>query len=176
MGNKNAKRGDRLAGFQGMIDGTKQFLSKYQSLAIGSEELTPAQMLAIFEELLTSGKSVVTATDAKTTAVKADRELRGKYADFINAFKRIVIGMYAKSPDTLGVFALKPPKKGTRTVQAKAAAAEKVVATRKARHTMGSQQKKDIKGVVAEPSAGSTASAGTGSTPAGNGNGSTTKP
>jgi hypothetical protein len=161
-----------MSALQHLMDGTKQFLGKFTSLPVGSEELTPAQIVAVFEELLASGKNVVTATDAKTTAVKADDDLRVKYAEFMISFKRIVVGMFAKSPDKLGVFGLKAPKKATVKVETKAVAIKKVEATRKARHTMGSKEKKQVKGVVTEPASGSTA--GTGST-AGNAAGATTK-
>jgi hypothetical protein len=64
------------------------------------------------------------------------------------AFKRIVQGMFAESPDTLADFGLKPLKVGARTVATKVDAIARAAATRKARHTMGSQQKKEVKGDV----------------------------
>jgi hypothetical protein len=61
------------------------------------------------------------------------------------------------APDTLAVFGLQPVKVGTTTVATKAAAAEKAVATRKARHTMGKVQKKDIHGTPPGASKGGAA-------------------
>ena len=50
-------------------------------------------------------------------------------------------------------FGFAPPKKAVRTVEEKAQAKVRAKATRAARHTMGSQQKKLIKGTVVVPTA-----------------------
>jgi hypothetical protein len=67
-------------------------------------------------------------------------------APVLKAFKRIVQGMFSESPDVLATFGLEPVKVGSTTIATKAAALDKTIATRKARHTMGPVQKKKIHG------------------------------
>jgi hypothetical protein len=61
-----------------------------------------------------------------------------------------LIGQYGTEANAvLNDFGMDPPKSpGAKTVQVKAAAAEKAQATRKARHTMGKRQKAGIHGTV----------------------------
>ena len=68
---------------------------------------------------------------------------------FLDAFVTFVKAAFGTSPDALADFGLQPKKaKAPATVTAKAAAAVKRAATRKARNTMGSQQRKLVKGDV----------------------------
>jgi hypothetical protein len=71
--------------------------------------------------------------------------LRSHMAAFV-AFVKVAFG---KSPDVLADFGLKPRKMKTPlTIEQKAAAAAKRKATRAARHTMGTSQKKKVKGTT----------------------------
>jgi hypothetical protein len=56
--------------------------------------------------------------------------------------------MFAESPDTLAEFGMTAPKKAERSAAVKAGAVAKNKATRVARHTMGKNQKKAVKGAV----------------------------
>jgi hypothetical protein len=146
-------RVQQLAADQKLIDGTKQFLTPLSSLPVGSQNVTPAQIVQVFEDRIATGKAAVAADDARKAAVKADRDERTKTAPFAHAFRRIVIGMFLQSPDTLGVFGLQVPKVGKKTAANKAAAAQKTTATKKARGPIGAKQRAKVKGTV--PTAGS---------------------
>ena len=68
---------------------------------------------------------------------------------FISALVKIVRGMFGNQPDVLADFGLQPTKAPTPlTVEQKAMAAAKRVATRTARGTKGSRKKLSIKGNV----------------------------
>ena len=140
------KRSDQLAADQAMIDGVTKFLMSIASLPVGSQVMTPAGIIQVFQDRITSGKAAIAAEAARVAAVKADKDERAKTSAFVRAFRRIVLGMFSESPDTLAVFKLKAPKAGKKTVQVKAEALAKGKATRSARHTMGSKQKKGVKG------------------------------
>jgi hypothetical protein len=141
-------RVQQLAAEQKLIDGTKQFLSQLSTLPVGSQNVTPAQIVQVFEDRIATGKATVAAEDARRAAVKADRDQRTKTAPFTHAFKRIVIGMFLQSPDTLGVFGLQAPRVGKKTVVAKAAAVDKTAATKKARGPIGVKQRAKVKAPV----------------------------
>ena len=97
-------------------------------------------------------------------AVQAQRDSHKKVDPVLRALKRQVL---AQSGDTqsagakLAAFGWSPPTVTAKTAATKAAAAEKGKATRAARHTMGKNQKKDVKGdvqvaIVVTPDGGST--------------------
>lgn len=144
---------------QKLVAGIQQFLMNLATMTVGSRQLTPAELAAIFQDRVASSQAVQTATASRAAAIKADRDKRAQTASLEKALKRLVQGMFSESPDTLAVFGLQPVKVGTKTVATKAAAVEKTLATRKARHTMGKRQKEEITGETA--SAGADATAGT---------------
>jgi hypothetical protein len=70
-------------------------------------------------------------------------------SSFESAYIAYLKAAYKGSPDVLADFGIQPPKaRAPVTIEAKAAAAAKRASTRAARHTMGSQQKKAVKGDV----------------------------
>jgi hypothetical protein len=70
-----------------------------------------------------------------------------------------VLLTYGSNPAVLSEFGLEARKKpGPRTVADKQAAVDQMLATRAARHVMGSRQRKQIKGVVASASSGAVVS------------------
>jgi hypothetical protein len=141
-------RVQQLAAEQKLIDGTKQYLSQTSSLTVGSRNVTPADIVQVFEGRIAKGKAAVAAADARAAAVKADRDERKNSATFVNAYKRIIIGMFLQSPDTLGVFGLKAPKVGKKSAAEKAATVVKVKATRTARGPLGSKNRAKVKGTT----------------------------
>jgi len=157
-------RVQQLAAEQRLIDGTNQFLSHQPSLPVGSQTMTPTEIVQVFQDRIATGKAAIAADDARKAAVKADRDERAKTAPFVHAFKRIVIGMFLQSPDTLGVFGLQAPKIGKKTAANKAAAVVKVAATKKARGPIGRKQRAAVKAPA--PTAGSPQAASAAPTPA----------
>ena len=116
---------------------------------------TPAGLTTSLQTLAT----LYTDVDSAEASYKAKLALANAQAGVLltllsatTAFVRATVGNAA---DVLHDFGLVPKKPMTpRTAAQLAAAAVKSLATRAARHTMGSKQKKDVKGVV--PSAIST--------------------
>ena len=162
-------RVQQLAAEQRLIDGTNQFLSHQPSLPVGSQTMTPTEIVQVFQDRIATGKAAIAADDARKAAVKADRDGRAKTAPFVHAFKRIVIGMFLQSPDTLGVFGLQAPKIGKKTAANKAAAVVKVAATKKARGPIGTKQRAAVKApapTAASPQPASAAPASTAPAPA----------
>jgi hypothetical protein len=155
---RDNKRADRVAADEAMIAGIQKVLAKQATLTFGSQTMTPAQIVQIFQDRVSSSQAVVDADAAKKAAVKADRDTRAKTGKSALAFRRFVLAMFSESPDTLATFGLTAPKAAKKTVQVKAQAAAKGKATRSARHTVGSKQRQAIHATPPE--------AGTTSTPA----------
>ena len=148
-----ANRLSQLAADQKLVDGIQQFLSQMPSLPVGGQDMTPAQIAQVLEARIDKGKAAAVAADARTAAVKANRDERKATTPVVQAFKRIVLGMFLQAPDKLGVFGLVPPKKGKPTAAVKAATVVKAGATKKARGPIGKNQRKKITGVTAAASA-----------------------
>ena len=144
-----ANRPSQLVADQKLVDGTKQLLSQIASFPVGGQDMTPAQIVQVIEGRIDKGKAAAAAADARTAAVKADRDERKATAPVVHAFRRIVLGMFLEAPDKLGVFGLTPPKKGKAKVAVKAAAAIKVDATKKARGPIGKKQRAKVKAAPA---------------------------
>ena len=83
------------------------------------------------------------------TAVKANATERASTQTLVSGGRQQVQGMFGGAIDTLADFGLKPRKVRTApTPEEKVAAVAKAKATRAARHTMGSTQKKSVKGTI----------------------------
>jgi hypothetical protein len=133
---------------QQMSAGTKKHLAGIPSLSVAGTDMTPAQIAQMFDDRAASTQAVQAATAERTTAVKANRDKREQTAPAVTAFTSIVQGMFSSSPNTLAEFGLTPRKVAQKGTATKRVAALKSLATRKARHTMGKDQKAGIKGTV----------------------------
>ena len=91
----------------------------------------------------------VDAAKASTKAkLAAEAASMPSLRTFMSALMTYVKAAYVGSPDVLADFGISLKSRAPLTVEAKAAAVAKRAATRAARHTMGTQQKKAIKGAV----------------------------
>jgi len=157
--NKN-NRLTRDSDDQKMADATATFLSQLASLPVGGAAFTSAEIIQIFKDRLATSKAVQTVTAQRAAAVKADVDKRAQTGPTVRAFRRMVQGMFSGSPDTLAAFGLAPIKVATKDVATKTEAVARALATRAARHTMGSRQRAKIKGTTTSASAGSSPSPG----------------
>lgn len=112
-----------------------------------------------------SEKDIANAIQASIDAEDACDELRGKLRvqlrasraatrnakQLTSSVKRYIITHYGENSPVLEEFGFSPRKVAQRTVAEKAQAVEKQLATRAARHTMGSRQKAEVHGDVSTP-------------------------
>ena len=134
---------------QQLSAGIKKHFSAASTLAFGNGTFTPAQIEASLQALIdlrTAVEDARAATKAKVAAENAQgAPLRSQMAALV-AFVRATFG---NTPDVLADFGLLPKKvRAPLTIDQKATAAARRAATRAARHTMGSQQKKEVKGTI----------------------------
>ena len=138
----NRNRTLRLTGDQKLIDGVLQHLASLPAMPVGSQMMTPADIVKLLQDRIGNGKAALKAESDQAAAVKAERDELAKTATVVSSFIRMVSGMFSASPDTLAAFGLKPRKVTPLTAEKKAAAVAKQKATRKARGTLGKKQKK----------------------------------
>ena len=148
MGTKAQGKRSVAALAEQLIAGTNKHLANTAQVMVAGQSLSPAQVTGKLQTLVTLRSDVNAArasTKAKVAVEKADMP---SLRIFMDAFVTFVKAAYGNQPDVLADFGVHPKARAPLTVEAKAAAAAKRDATRKARHTMGSRQKKDVKGAV----------------------------
>ena len=127
----------------------KHFPNGSQALQVGGGTFT---ILALTQELqgFVDNRDAVEASKAATKAkIEIERVQSPSQLALIRAFQTVVRGAFGNAADVLADFGLAPPKvRVTKTAEQKAVTAAKIAATRKARGTMGKNQKKAIKGSV----------------------------
>jgi hypothetical protein len=131
-----------------LIEGTEKHFPTGTSVTVGSGTFTAPEIASRLQALVTLRKAVDAAKAqtremlaAEAAAAPALRTLAREVA----AFARVV---FRNKPAVLADFGIYPKARAPQTVEARAAANAKRAATRVARHTMGSKQKKAIKGGV----------------------------
>jgi hypothetical protein len=133
-----------------LITGTnKHFPNANQSLTVGGATHTVSEITALLQSFVDLREAVDTAKAASQAKLEAERAQAPSLRGFIATFETFVKGTFGNSPDTLADFGI-PPKKARKplTAEQKAAATLKRKATRAARHTMGKNQRKAVKGSV----------------------------
>jgi len=141
-------KGTVVAFAKQLIAGTNKHLASTAQVMLVGGSYTPAQITEKLQAIVNLRSDVDAAkatTKAKLAAEKTDmpalRTLMGALVTFVKA-------AYGSQPDVLADFGIHPKARAPLSAEAKAAAAVKREATRAARHTMGSKQKKSVKGAV----------------------------
>jgi len=173
MSNSTGKN-SQAAQMKQLISGTmKHYPNASTELQVGGATFTVTSLTQLMQDFVNTREAVETSKAATRAKVETERNQAPSQIAVATAFTRIVRGTFGSSADALADFGLAPPKARTpMTAEAKAIAVAKREATRKARGTMGKNQKKGIKGnvtasLVVTPASGST-SVATPASPTGN--------
>jgi hypothetical protein len=148
MATKTTGKGTVVAFASQLIAGTNKHLANTTQVLLVGGSFTPAQIAERIQTLVKLRNDVDAAkatTKAKLAAEKADMPA---LRTFMDAYVSFVKAAFGSQPDVLADFGIHPKTRVPLTVEAKAAAAAKRKATRAARNTMGSKQKKSVKGAV----------------------------
>jgi hypothetical protein len=188
MATKQDSKGQIVALAKQMIAGVDKHLAKTTPVAFMGGSFTPDQIMSNLQMLVNLRSDVNSARAATVAKLAVESAQAPALRTFMSAFASFVKVAYGTSPDVLADFGIAPKARTPLTVEAKAAAAAKRAATRAARHTMGSKQKKGIKGdvtgiiltpvkasspTVAAPSSPAPTATSTGTTPLATSNGTT---
>jgi hypothetical protein len=145
---------------RGLIAGTQKHAPN-GSLTLGSATYTAATLVQTLKSLADAFDAADSAKASWKDALKNLTDTRAKVGPLLGDYQSWVRVTYRGTPSMLADFGVTPPKARTPlTAGEKASAAVKAKATRVARHTMGSKQKKSVKGTVTAtaPATPSTAS------------------
>jgi hypothetical protein len=147
----NIKAKGQLAGLaKTFVVGTrKHFPNGSQTLQVGNVTYTVDGLAAAMQSIVDIHDAVEASKAATKSKLQAEDAKTPSNLALVHGFEMMVRGMFGNSADALADFGLSPPKvRAPMTAEQKAVASAKRTATRKARHTMGTNQKKDIKGNV----------------------------
>lgn len=146
--NSKVNRTTQQAADQKLIDGLKKHEATVPSLVIGGTSIKTTDIIGILQARIDARNAAVATKATWQSGVKADYDERSKTKTVVSGVRQALQVAFVGSIDALADFGLKPRKPAVRTPEQKQAAAAKAKATRAARHTMGSQQKKTVMGNV----------------------------
>jgi hypothetical protein len=132
-----------------VIVGVQKHLLNVPSLPVAGSTYTPADLVKLVQSRIDSAGVVAAANANRHATVVAHDALGTKLTPILRGLRQYVLNVFGETSPVLADFGFTPPKTATRTPEEKAAAAAKALATRKARGTMGSKQKKAVKGTTA---------------------------
>ncbi len=132
------------------ISGVDKHLASLTSVMIGGTAYTAPALKAVLQADIDATNAADAARTQWNDLLVTAKAARVTGARVRKAIKTYLVGLYG--PNAVGIledFGFTPPKStANKTAQSKAVAVEKSAATRAARHTMGKNQKKSVKGTV----------------------------
>jgi hypothetical protein len=128
---------------------TKHFPNGSQQLTVGGAAFTVTALTALLQSFVDQREAVDASKAATKAKIEAERAQAPSRRGVVSAFVAYVKATFGNSPDLLADFGLSPRKARTAlSAEQKAVAVAKRDATRAARHTMGTKQRKGVKGSV----------------------------
>jgi hypothetical protein len=131
-----------------LIAGTSKRLANATQVEFMGSSFTPAQITSTLQQLVDLRSDVDAAKATVKAKVAAEEAAMPSLHAFTSAFVAYIKVAFGASPEALADFGITPKVRTPLTTDAIAAANAKRSSTRKARHTMGTNQKKAIKGTV----------------------------
>jgi hypothetical protein len=136
------------------ILGVDKRLASIISISLGGVTYTPVQIKTILQADVDATNAIDATKAAWSKAVTDGRATRAEAKVLLRNLRAYLIATSgAGAVGLLADFGFLPPKSTKVTVKTKAAAVDKTLATRAARHTMGKNQKKEVKGAPAAAAA-----------------------
>ena len=133
---------------QQLSAGVAKHLANQTHVEFTGGPFTPAQITSKLQSIVTLRADVDAAKATARAKLAAERADMPSLDAFTGALVAYVKATFGGSPETLADFGIVPKARAQLTVEQKAAAAAKRQATRNARMTMGTKQRKDVKGDV----------------------------
>jgi hypothetical protein len=148
MATKTKTKGTVVALATKLIAGTSKHLGNGAQVTFAGGSYTATEITSKLQKLVTLRNNVEAAKASTRVKLAAEAADMPALRTFMGALVTYVKAVYGSAPDVLADFGVFPKARAPMTVEAKTAAAAKRRATRVARNTLGSKQKKDIKGDV----------------------------
>jgi hypothetical protein len=132
------------ARYQTLVAGILANLAGELSLSIGGGTYALADLVARFQGAIAAEEKAKASQNQWHMDVQSARQIEAALSPLFKGMQRYVQGRYGEDNAKLAEFGFAPTKPRKTTTKAKAAAAVKAQATRKARNTVGKNQRKAI--------------------------------
>jgi len=138
---------------QKIVDGCNKRLLTLASVTVAGTAMKPADVVAKVQSRIDAAVALAAATAAFHKAVQNNNDTNAQSHQFMLDLRATIRVLFGTDVVALADFGLEPPKARTKKPAVLVAAAQKAKATRTARGTKGSKQKKAITGAApaAEP-------------------------
>jgi hypothetical protein len=134
--------------YQALVSGLQSSFQPTDTFNVPSGTLTRDQVIAELITFISAAEATKMARQQWLTTVAEERATLSDVAPLRQSIRSILQGRFGKEGPSLASFGFNPAKAPKKSVETKAAAVAKTAATRKARHTMGTVQKKAVSGDV----------------------------
>ncbi|HEY4015864.1 MAG TPA: hypothetical protein VGM06_21135 [Polyangiaceae bacterium] len=134
-----------------LLAGLQKHFANTATLSFGGATHAPADIQTALSNRAAATAATAAATTTFHDAVAAEQEVRSSTQKLVADFRAFALATFGDDLEALSDFGLKPRKKAVRAPETQVAAAQKALATRKARGTKGKKQKAAIKGTVEVP-------------------------
>jgi hypothetical protein len=131
-----------------VIVGIQKHLLNTPSLPLAGTAITPADLVKLVQSRIDAAGTTAAASANWHSSVVAEKAVSAKLTPILRGLRQFVLNTFGETSPVLADFGFNAPKRATLTSDEKAAAAAKALATRKARGTLGKNQRKEIKAPV----------------------------
>jgi hypothetical protein len=142
------QKGTVVALAKKLIEGTNKRLANETHVKFAGSSYTPAQVIEKLQAIVNLRQAVDAAKASTKAKLETEKTEMPALRTFTGALVAFIKALYAGQPDALADFGIVPKARTPQTAEAKTAATAKRMATRAARHVMGSKQRKKVKGAV----------------------------
>lgn len=147
-GSNKGTKVDLQTAYLSLIAGLLVYFQPGDPFALAAGIMTRDQLIALFQQFVAAAEATKSSNAVWRSDVQADRAMELMVAPVRAGLKSILQGKFGKSGTQLLKFGITPLKAPVKTTAVKTAAVAKSKATREARGTKGSVQKKEIVGNV----------------------------
>jgi hypothetical protein len=143
---KSITKAERQAANRKMSAGVTKYIKK--SVTLNGQEYAPKDIQAVLQDVADAEDNVDQLRLKLEAAVKAQNASQARAQIVASSLKANVISHYGDTSPVLAEFGFSARKVAVKSVAEKMLVVQKQLATRAARHTMGSQQKSSIHGDI----------------------------
>ncbi len=133
------------------IAGVRKQFASTKVVVLDGVSYAPDDIVKALQGSIDAADATTAVTSLFHKTVDAERAANATADTVYAGLKTYVTSQYRTSPDTMADFGITLPSRQVPDAAATAAAVEKRLATRVARHTMGKRQKASVKGTVTTP-------------------------
>jgi hypothetical protein len=145
-GARQGRKIDVQASYQALITGLNSAYQPTDTFVLRTETLTRDELTARLNGVIVAAEATKTARQQYHSAVNDEQAIQAQMSSVRSGVRGIIQARIGADNPAVAQFGFLPTKPGKKSAASKATAVVKAKATRSARHTMGKNQKEEIRG------------------------------